>query len=203
MRQRKIISLIIILLLAVTYSYSNPYTISSNVLKNENLNFKPHRNYLCMEINYAPVKEIFNSLSKDIPHKLKTRGEAHITVLTPPEFYNIKDYITIDRINEIALEENIQRSDIDICCIGRGSKNIDNNNEYTYFIVVKSYNLIRIRQRILNEIIKNGGSLSLFDPYEFYSHITLGFTKRDLHLQDGIVKNKTSFFEDIQVISGK
>lgn len=152
--------------------------------------------YLSMNIAYGPVKELYNVMQKSLKHKLKNRGEAHITVITPPEYSNqLSSKLTIKDIHQIAINNKIQQAQFENVCIGRGSKTLKGKKEFTYYIVVESQELLEIRKAIHKEFIKKGGDPNLFEPEAFHPHITLGFTTRDLHDSDGVIKNdKTCIF---------
>lgn len=143
---------------------------------------KPYGQYLIMNVNFAPVKKLFSSLDKYLAgalNKKAARTEAHITVITPPEFDSVlSKVLTIKDINKLALEMKIQSFDFKVMCVGRASFKKDS----TYFLVVRSRKLQDLRKRIFDLYKKKGGEPSQFDPNLFYPHITIGYTNKDLHL---------------------
>ncbi|BBM84664.1 2'-5' RNA ligase family protein [Candidatus Uabimicrobium amorphum] len=193
-----------ILLLSMIYTLlAQPLTfdISNDVHKTNEVKFIVHSgpgtydNYLIQNVPFSPVKELYLSVQEKLKQPLKNRGEAHITVITPPEYNNsLRSVVSMKEIDEIATAMNIQQCQFEIVCLGRGSKKIDGKEEHTYFIVVTSPQLVAIRKRIADLYVKKGGDASKFDYKHYYPHITLGFTKRDLHESDGIIKDKSSFF---------
>lgn len=153
----------------------------------------PFANYLAMNIAYAPIEKFRADLEARLGAKLKNRGEAHITVITPPEYNEVlKPYVTIQEINRLAKDMRIQNSSFKPVCLGRGQTKIEGKTEQTYYIVVESHDLLKIRREVFKKYVDAGGEPSLFDPDAFYPHITLGFTQRDLHESDGIKKGKNS-----------
>ena len=160
-----------------------------------------YESYLQMNIFFAPVKKLFEDLDRDLYNSLSkknARKEAHITVITPVEYRNILEPagMSMDRINQIALEMNIQNSDFEIICLGKGEK----IEQSTYFLVVESEDLLNIRRAIFKEFVKLGGKPSRFDPELFYPHITVGYTHRDLHLEsDGVYKGMNSCWRKVQI----
>ncbi|GAB4267302.1 MAG: hypothetical protein Kow0029_01740 [Candidatus Rifleibacteriota bacterium] len=181
---------------------ANSIQISEKVYDTENLNFIPHHgdgkfsNYLAMVVPYEPVKEVWQQLEKLTGLKLKNRGEAHITVVTPVEFWDLQSHISMQEIDKIALRNKIQQAKFKILGVGRGVK----DNDETYFLVVQSPDLVNIRERILDRFIKNGGSPGKFIPARYFPHITVGFTNRDLHEADGVIKNKNSLVFPVKVV---
>ena len=173
--------------------------------------FIPHDNYLVMNIKYKNVDRIYKKLNKYllknkvIQKDLIKRGEAHITVITPPEYDNIlQAYVGINEINKIALKYNIQNSKVKVCGIGKGEACIGNGGskqEKTFFLIMKAKDLINIRWKIFEKYKKNGGMPSHFDPENFTPHITIGFTKQDLFEQNGVYKGMNSFYLDLNEIS--
>lgn len=156
------------------------------------------KNYISYDLDYAPYKiqreqleaELQNQkhpIAKDLP--LKNRGEAHITVITPPEFDILSKKISAELIHSTANDFFKQKPEFQQICIGEGRLQQNSKNLWTYFIVVKSPTLIELRKK-LAQLAKVTNQE--FNPLEFYPHITLGFNSRDLHLQDGVVKNENS-----------
>ncbi len=146
-----------------------------------------------MNINYRPVRDLYIQLYKSLDYKIKNRGEAHITVVTPVEFNQVlRKKISIDEINIIASDYHIQESRFDVVCIGEGKASIKGRVERNYFVVVESSDLIEIRKSIQNLYVSRGGDPSEFVAEHFFPHITLGFTKRDLHENDGVTKDRMS-----------
>jgi len=175
---------------------------------------KPFSSYLTMNIPHKPVLKISKNIGEIIGRKLKNRGEAHITVITPPEFDNIlKPYLSIERIHQIAEQNTIQDASFDIVCIGSGSivtktsdKSIEvkqiKEKEETFFLVVTSDDFFKLRKEIGRAFENAGGAKGAFNPEKFQPHITIGFTKRDLHASDGVVKDINSYDPRFKLLIG-
>lgn len=154
---------------------------------------KPMKAYLAMNLPYPPYQTLFEQVQKAEGVTLQNRGEAHITVVTPIEYDKVlKRHLSIAEIHKIAEEAKIQDMEFTPVCIGRGEKEISGKLEKTYFVVVYSSALIDLRGKIEEAYVKNGGKPQDFVPEKFLPHVTLGFTARDLHYEDGVNKNKTS-----------
>jgi 2'-5' RNA ligase len=80
-----------------------------------------------------------------------------------------------------------------------GKLNIDGVEEKTFYIVVESPELVAIRQEIQNLFLLKGGNEKDFVAENFYPHITIGYTKRDLHDEDGIIKDAKSCISKISL----
>ncbi|MFZ3229021.1 MAG: hypothetical protein WA160_02360 [Pseudobdellovibrio sp.] len=176
--------------------------ISRTIFANRQLPFEPHQGSgpfdttLAMNIQYEPVKIIRENLVQALKVNLhffdgwEKNGEAHVTVITPPEYSNvIKKFVSIERMEQIAADMGIQDSDISILGIGKGAVSINSKAEETYFLIVQSRNLLRIRRQIYREYLANGGPENAWDPNHFFPHITVGFSLRDLHESDGVIKD--------------
>ncbi len=171
----------------------------------ENTIPKPFGSFLTMNIKFEPVQELFYKLDnslKGILNKQNRRIESHITVITPVEFDNVlKKHLTIQEINKIAKDMDIQSSGLGIVCLGEARSIVNNRYEYTYYLVVYSPNLLNIRKAIYQKFLSKGGHPSNFDPDNFYPHITVGYTLDDLHLESNFVyKNKNSCRANIKLI---
>lgn len=147
--------------------------------------------YLSMNIYYSEVNSIRLELEKKQKISLKNRGEAHITVLTPIEVETLKSYgLNMSAIDELAQIEKIQQIPFQVSCLGEGRL----GDLKTYFLVVKSKELLKLRKKILDLALQINltNQTIAFYPEEYFPHITLGFTERDLHIQDGVRKDETS-----------
>lgn len=151
--------------------------------------------YLTMDIPHSPVKNLLTRLEFEEGYKMNKREEAHITVITPVEFWNkLKPVgITMKEIEEIAIEENIQKSKFEMKCISKSSAIVKGKKEYTYYIVVESENLLTIRKKVEDLFIKKtinmSADIAIFDYKDYYPHITVGFSNKDLHESNGVIKD--------------
>lgn len=190
-----------ILLASVSWASTlQPMALSAQVLQSKQMPFNSHSGpfTLAMNVPYQPVAQLRHQLSQALQFQLaifkgwNEHGEAHVTVITPPEYIEVlSPYVSDARINEIAAQNAIQNSDLQILGLGVGQATIDQRLESTYFLVVSSRNLLSIREKIYQEYVRNGGPRAGWDPLHFYPHITIGFTLRDLHEKDGVIKDLT------------
>lgn len=201
---------LIVLLLASMSGYAiEQIPLSKSIYINDYLPFESHQGSgafdtaIAMNIQYPPIKSIREMLSAYLQYPLRfftgwnEDGEAHITVITPPEYTDvIKKFVSIKRIEEIALQNIIQTSDLKVLGLGRGVVNINNKAEETYFLIMKSKNLLKIRQQIYEEFVKNGGNKNAWNPRHFHPHITVGYSLRDLHEADGVIKDVMHSLDD-------
>lgn len=156
---------------------------------------EPFDNALALNVTYERVKYLRPKIERATGRKLKIfqgwnpEGEAHVTVITPPEFANILSrFLTMKDIEIIAQSEDIQKADLTVYGIGSGKKQIDGKEEETFFLIVDSMRLRSIRHKIWKSYVKKGGSQDDWDPTWFFPHVTIGFTKQDIHEPD-IIKN--------------
>lgn len=201
---RKTLAMLAVLFVSSGVNAAKLITVPASIHANHEMPFESHRGEgpfdtaLAMNIQYAPVKKVRENLSRYLQYPLryftgwKKAGEAHITVITPPEYrFILEKFIKIEKIEEIALKNHIQQSEFKVLCLGRGQARIQNKEEEAYFLIVQSENLLKIRQQIYQEFVKNGGRRDAWDPIHFYPHITIGYSLRDLHEADGVLKDRT------------
>lgn len=163
-------------------------TFSREALNGNQIPFERQKTYLAMALPFAPTARLREQLEKKLGRELIHRGEAHITVVTPPEAEKIAPYVTIEEVQQIAETSQIQNAQVSAVCLGRGVARADQ----TYFIVVQSDDLRAIRRAIQKRVLDRGGNLRLFQADHFFPHVTVGFTSRDLHEGDGVIKNARS-----------
>lgn len=149
--------------------------------------------FLGMKLPFAPTENLRMAIEKTLGRTLKNRGESHITVLSPEEMKAIAPKVTGAQIFQLARDFKLQDAEVDVSCFGRFTK----NNESVYYVVVESDDLIAFRQKIAQEFMSRGGTPNAFRPEVYYPHITVGYTSRDFHPQDGAIKNSSTCFADI------
>jgi 2'-5' RNA ligase len=168
--------------------------LSKGVYSTSKLSHGSSGGYLAMAVPFAPVEEVFDALGKNVNVKLKNRGEAHITVVTPTEFQGaLKGKISLTVANQIADQMNLQDSTFKVECLGSGKVTSSSKNLEAYFLVVSSPDLVDIRK----QIAKKAGNPIGFDPEDYRPHITVGFTERDLHVEDCVYKDLSSCVADL------
>ncbi len=166
----------------------------------KNLGQNSSAKYLSLNLAFEPYRKLREQVEKILSEEskskveLKNRGEAHVTVITPPEFNeSLAAQINIEKVHEMAETLQMQESTVlEPVCVGRGEAKIDGQTEYTYFLVVKAPKLLEVR-KALQEKAK------AFDAAHFYPHVTLGFTKQDLHEQQGVIKNDKSCWRKVVI----
>lgn len=162
-------------------------------------NSKTQAPYLAMNVDFSSLGDVRKDIEAKEKITLQHRGEAHITVISPPEYEQLKSVLTMELINEVALLNRIQETPFEIVCLGRGRLRADNKTLSTYFIVLDAPGLISLRHTLATLYKTNGGQPNEFKPDEYFPHITIGFNERDLHSQDGVVKDKSSCFSQMQL----
>lgn len=120
--------------------------------------------WLGMNFDYQYIKPIFN-LFNSTEAPLLTRGDSHITVISPPEFAVLAAAgITIDEVNAFARQSKIQSSKVTAVCLGKEDVLLAGVQKVVYQILVKSPDLVKIREKIFLSYVKKGGNTALFDP---------------------------------------
>lgn len=195
------------ILTSIAQAASQKFYLSEQVYKNSKLPFQSHQgpgafaSYLVMDVKYPPVADLYKQLLVAIKGvSLINRGEAHITVVTPVEYTEIlKSKLSMTEIDDIAKKNKIQDSKFEVVCVGKGSLEVNSKTEDAYYVVVRSPDLLKIREEIQKLFIMKGGDKDFFKPQYFYPHITLGFTLRDLHVDDGVIKDESSCVYDLEI----
>jgi len=188
------------------------FTLSNQIYRTDLVKFesfigpKPFQTWLQQTLDYSLVKPLFEQVQAHIRKPLKNRAEAHITVITPPEFDQVLKPagVTMEEINKIA-KPWIQKAEFTVKCLGRARINLNYQAEKddAYFVVVDSLDLLRIREEIEKLFITKGGEPSLFDANAFWPHMTLGFTTRDMFSGDGVWKGQNACWADVKMINGR
>ncbi|KAJ3274741.1 hypothetical protein HDV01_002263 [Terramyces sp. JEL0728] len=161
--------------------------------------------YVIQNLDFTLVKPVFDFVNATVGN-LKSRGEAHITVIQPPEFDNsLKGFLTMNQINKIVLDNNLQSTPFKIVCLGHQSQ-IDNLavgvRHNVYNLLVESPGLVLIRRKVYDAFVAAGGDPSNFNPDDFLPHITVGFDEKDWFEADNVYKTQHTCVKDVQLVSG-
>lgn len=148
--------------------------------------------YVAKKLPFAPANAVKLELEARFGKVLKDRGEAHVTLVTPPEFAVLKDKVGRSEILAEGADLGVQSDAFGVVCVGKGTKVENGETLETYFLVIDEPALKSYRERLRTLYLQRGGAPEAFDAATFYPHVTLGFTKRDLHLEDGVVKDRSS-----------
>ncbi len=162
--------------------------LSSSSIQPSASTFVGHGGYVAANVPLAPIAKLRTALETTLGTKLKNRGEAHVTTITPPELSVLSRRLPASSIEATARARGIQAARIIPKCIGIGTSGRDR----TFYLVVESTDLVAIRQAVLDEYVQKGGAASDFAPSNFQPHVTLGFTSRDLFESDGVKKSVES-----------
>lgn len=162
---------------------------------------KDDARYVSYDLEYSAFEKLRTELEARLKIKLENRGEAHITIVTPPEFSMLAEVLKPEEIHRSVQQAFLKEKSpkIETVCLGQGVLRHESTNEaQTWFLVVKFPVALGAREKLAEEFGKRLASLpdskssTVFKAREFYPHVTLGFIGRDLHLQDGVIKNISS-----------
>jgi 2'-5' RNA ligase len=173
----------------ITYS---PKEIASSPARDLSHERPETKSYLSIDLPHPAFEKIRREVEQNQKVTLKNRGESHITVITPPEYKKIQQKVTMKEIYQLAKNIKLMESPYRPLCIGRGQIKDSPDEGVTFYVVVDSERLFELRQNVLSLYLSRGGTPGDFSPENFYPHITLGFTKRDLHFEDGVIKDAST-----------
>ncbi len=185
---------------------SSPYGLSSSIFYNpEELKVQSRsiasmdtktseKSYLALDLPLPAFEKMRHDVETKEKVTLKHRSEAHITVITPPEFKELKKHISMAEIEALADSMGLKKASYNLLCVGKGTS----QKKATYFVVVQSEDLFKIRKAIEILYKEKGGTDSGFKAEEYHPHVTLGFTEKDLHAQDGVMKDASSCLYSLQ-----
>ncbi|HET9239797.1 MAG TPA: 2'-5' RNA ligase family protein [Oligoflexus sp.] len=166
--------------------------VNPEVLATQKLDWTAKSQYVDMKVPYEPIAQLKKEIEAREGVVLQSRGEAHITVITPPEMTVLRTRLSLEQINGTIEKSRIQSIPIQLQCVGRGQLKQADRKLATYFIVVQAPGLLQVREKLRQQFIAAGGEKQAFSVERFRPHITVGFTERDLHPEDGVIKDSRS-----------
>jgi 2'-5' RNA ligase len=182
-----------------TGTASNPQSQSEAVvhvnpeaLATQKLDWTAKSQYVAMKVPYEPIAQLKTEIEAREGVVLQSRGEAHVTVITPPEMTVLRTSLSLEQINGTIEKSRIQSIPIQLQCLGRGQLKQGDRRLVTYFLVVQAPGLMQVREKLRQQFIAAGGEKQAFSVERYRPHITVGFTDRDLHFEDGVIKDSRS-----------
>ena len=117
----KILFSLFIFSFAIAQQFSVSNIISEPVIFIKHNGYEKYQNYLAMNLSYLPLNALRKQIELRYSLILRNRGEAHITVITPPEFDQfLQGKISIAQIDSIAIKNQIQQAKFTIIGLGIG-----------------------------------------------------------------------------------
>lgn len=183
---------------------STPLTLSSNIYHSPKLvcGYSQHTqcHYLALQLPFEPINILRQQLENQLKRPLKHRQEAHITVLSPTEYQAIQSQISINDLYTIIQPLEYAESWFEVICLGRSKAQLDNFEADTFYLVIQSLLLTQLRQQIFLAIKKKDEKENTFHPFNYYPHITVGFSHQDLHPENHfITKDKRNCFLSVNI----
>lgn len=150
------------------------------------------KSYLAVNLPTKVFEKLRQDIEKSQGLSLRSRGENHITVITPPELKKLSTKVKPQEIFALAERMKVDETPYTLLCVGKGALTEKGVEESTFYVVIESDRLFQIRRAVQVLYTSKGGAAQDFEPDLYYPHVTLGFTKRDLHYEDGVVKDASS-----------
>jgi 2'-5' RNA ligase len=166
--------------------------VDPEVLAAHQLGWTARSNYVGMTVPYAPIAAVKKAVEAREDVLLNSRGEAHITIITPPEMMVLRTRMSLEQINGFVAKLSIQSIPIQVQCLGRSQLQQGDQRLASYYLVVEAPGLLHLREKLRQQFMAAGGEKQAFAAELYYPHITVGFTERDLHESDGVIKDSRS-----------
>lgn len=149
---------------------------------------KNEKTYVSVDLPLGNFEKIKADLENSQNVALKSRGEAHITLITPPEYKILRKTLSRADIQSTIDETQVLKAPYKLTCVGKGVV----KEKATFYVVVESDDYLHFRKILAEKFIARGGAKDSFQPLVFYPHVTVGFTDKDLHFEDGVIKDAKS-----------
>lgn len=179
-------------------SIENSIRVNPEALATHKLHWTAKSHYVEMKVPYEPIAQVKSEVETRDGVILQSRGEAHITVITPLEMTVLRARLSLEQINGTIAKLNIQSIPIQLQCLGRLQLKQGDRLLATYFLLVQAPGLLQVREKLRQQFVAAGGDGQAFVVERFRPHITVGFTERDLHPEDGVFKDSRSCLYNVE-----
>lgn len=162
--------------------------------------FLSHPDWLAVPLPFTPIDQLRQKLEAHLKVKLQHRGEAHVTIITPPEWSILSQVLNMDELEKLVLKEKLMKSKLKVKCLKKVTATLKGRQEDSWFVAIDSPGMKDFRQEAWRLYVARGGSGDDFKWQRWAPHITVGFTARDLHDEDQVNKEKVDCAMDINLI---
>ncbi|KAI9140725.1 hypothetical protein BKA69DRAFT_1125459 [Paraphysoderma sedebokerense] len=183
------------------------FSVKDEIFQTQKVRFLNTNPYLSLRVPFKPVEELFNEVQKSNFHvpgrNLKNSGEAHITVISRSEYRRLQPIISISEINKIAESSKIQSTPFTIKCLGRSlsfASDPSGPAAESVYLIIDAPGLTAIRQKVWQEYVKRGGKQDDFKWDQYYPHLTVGYSPKDLHFEEGLKKDEAICAARVDVV---
>lgn len=152
--------------------------------------FVSHDDWFAVALDFAPLEKLRGQLEKRIGKPLLHRGEAHLTLVTPPEWGILSQVLRMKDVEALATKKKVHERPFTVRCVKKVSAKFAGATEESWFVAVSAPELLEFRKDLWRLYMAKGGSSEDFKWRRWVPHITLGFTKRDLYDEDLVNKEK-------------
>lgn len=183
----------------VSFSYAKTLTLSKDVFKRVPFStLYSEDGALIRNVDYFSVNALIPQLNSLYKLNLEDRREAHITVITPPDFKSglTKLFTVNEMLNRYSA--SIQGMPFHVVCVG--SRTSSDRKKQVFYLVVKSNKLSNIRFDLAKEAKLRAAALNIplvFKPENFYPHITIGYVNDDVF---EFSKEPESCLKDVKLV---
>jgi len=153
--------------------------------------FQSHEDWLGLPLNFAPIEEVRKELEKKIGRTLNSKGEAHVTVITSPEWRTLGQYLKMDVLDGLVVKEKMMGAKIKVKCLKKITATVNGKVEESWFVSLEAPELKEYRNEVWRRYVAAGGLPEDFDWKRWHPHITVGFTAKEVHDEDKVTKEKS------------
>lgn len=158
--------------------------------------FIAHDNWLGINLPFEKYDKLRLQLEGLIGRSLKHRGEAHITLVTPPEYEAFKDTLSMNEVQKILQPQKLQSAKFQHLCIGKIQQKSSERTIETFYVVIESPDLFNQRADLERTLAQKG--YHQFKAKNYSPHITLGFDEVDIHPKSSTAKDSSTCTFPIQ-----
>ncbi|WP_141735817.1 2'-5' RNA ligase family protein [Oligoflexus tunisiensis] len=166
--------------------------VDPQVHETHKLRWTPLSLYVGMNVPYAPIAAVKKEVEKREGVLLQSRGEAHITVISPSELSALRSRLSLEQINGTMAKLSLQSIPFQLHCLGKSQLKEGERRLAAYYLLVQAPGLLQVREKLRQQFAAAGGDKQAFVVEDYQPHITVGFTERDLNPEDGVSKDGKS-----------
>lgn len=158
--------------------------------------FKPHEDFLAIPFSYEAISKLREELESRFSIKLLHSEEAHLKVITPSEWRILKQQMTMDELEKLALKSSIMKMNIEPLCLSRVETLLKGKTNHSWVLLAKSSEVRHFRRDVWRYYLTKGGAAEDFQWKNWHPCITIGYSDSSYD-EEMVLKDKNKCAIDI------
>lgn len=138
--------------------------------------FISREDWLAVPLPHAEMVRLKEQLEKNDKSVLQSNGETHLKVITPSEWRILKQRLTMEELEKLALKRSLMTMPYAPKCLGKVETIINNKRDYSWVVVGEAQEMRQFRREVWRLYMTKGGQGPEFQWKRWHPTVTVAST---------------------------